>query len=103
MVFAPGWARRCDRWCAPSPSSGCSRALRTLRTAEEQLEASALRRSEGRTREQLNAHLPSLPGLFACFGVPVVSAKGGAVSQLTFNIEQWNDLPQSESVPFEWW
>ena len=74
-----------------------------LRTAEEQLEASALRRSEGRTREQLNAHLPSLPGLFACFGVPVVSAKGGAVSQLTFNIEQWNDLPQSESVPFEWW
>mmetsp|Transcript_29215 Transcript_29215/g.93439 ORF Transcript_29215/g.93439 Transcript_29215/m.93439 type:complete len:223 (-) Transcript_29215:65-733(-) len=29
MVFAPGWARRCDRWCAPSPSSGCSRALRT--------------------------------------------------------------------------
>ena len=73
-----------------------------LRSADEQIAASQLRRSESRTREQLNQHLDSL-GLGACFGVPVVSKKNGILSHLTFNIEQWNDLPATAEQPFEWW
>ena len=82
---------------APQPRS------EELSTALDQLAASALRRSSGRTREQLNAHLASLPGLSAKFGVPVVSKLNGVVSHLTFNVGAWNDLPRNEDTPFEWW
>lgn len=88
------------------PSSAAEPALsppeESLQTAAEQLESSELRRSGGRTRSQLNAHLASLR-LHVSFGVPVVSQKDGRVSHLTFNIGPWNDLPCDGRRPFEWW
>ena len=72
------------------------------RPAEAQLEASTLRTSQGRTRDQLNAHLASLPGLGARFGMPVVSRVAGRASHLTFNIGEWNDMPMTEAERFEW-
>ena len=72
-------------------------------SACEQLASTELRTSAGRTRERLNSHLRTL-GLHAVFGQPVVSRKGpGPVSHLTFNIEQWNDLPADPTCPFQWW
>ena len=62
---------------------------------------SVLRRSAGRTRDQLNRHLGAL-GLSARFGVPVVSAREGALSHLTLN-DTWNRLPRHEGETFEWW
>ena len=72
------------------------------RPACEQLAASSLRRSAGRTRDQLNRHLLAL-GLHAKFGQAVVSARGGAASHLTFNVGDWNNLPPDEHTPFVWW
>lgn len=74
-----------------------------LHSSSEQLEASTLRRSQGRTRTQLNEHREKL-GL-GYFGQSVVSTLGGAVSHLTFTfgLGEWNDLPRNETVPFEWW
>ena len=73
-----------------------------LQSPEEQFERSALRMSEGRTRDQLNNFL-TLLGLTAKFGVPVVSKRNGVPSHLTFNIGDWNDLPQTSAECFEWW
>ena len=72
------------------------------RPADEQLANSRLRLSCGRTREQLNQHLSAL-GLAAKFGQTVVSARQGEVSQLTFNIGEWNNLPPDEHTPHVWW
>ena len=72
------------------------------RPADKQLANSRLRLSSGRTREQLNQHLSTL-GLAAKFGQSVVSALQGGVSQLTFNIGEWNDLPPDEHHPYVWW
>ena len=72
------------------------------RSGEEQAATSKLRRSEGRTREELNRHLADL-GLKAKFGQTVVSAKEGVLSHLTFNVGDWNNLPQTEQEPFIWW
>ena len=72
------------------------------RSAVEQMAGSRLRLSSGRTREQLNQNLSAL-GLTAKFGQTVVSAREGIVSQLTFNIGEWNDLPADERAPHVWW
>jgi hypothetical protein len=65
------------------------------------LSESELQRSVGRTRRDLNLHISAL-GLFAKFGMTLVSKRNDAVSHLTFS-QKWNDLPETNGENLELW